>query len=90
MKTDTEIRAAGVRSLIIALGTVEAERFVALLLREPFDYTEWRQGLWPGVDVETLAREASAATETSARVAEPDEVQYGKKSPDNGSANTSQ
>ena len=25
------------------LGLMEAERFVTLILREPFDYTKWRQ-----------------------------------------------
>ena len=70
MKTDTEIRAAGVRSLVTALGAVEAERFIALVLREPFDYTEWRQGLWTGMDVETLAHEAAAADRAPSRVAE--------------------
>ncbi len=70
MKTDTEIRVVGVRSLVVALGAVDAERFVTLMLREPFDYTEWRQGLWQGVDVETLAREAAAPGTVPARVAE--------------------
>ena len=27
------------------LGDVEAERFIALIQREPFDYTKWRQEL---------------------------------------------
>jgi hypothetical protein len=33
----------GMRCLSNELGILNAERFVALLLREPFDYTEWRQ-----------------------------------------------
>jgi len=28
---------------------VEAERFIALMLREPFDYTEWQRGLYNDV-----------------------------------------
>jgi hypothetical protein len=28
---------------------VEAERFIALMLREPFDYTEWQRGLYKDV-----------------------------------------
>jgi hypothetical protein len=33
----------GMRCLNNELGILDAERFVALLLREPFDYTEWRR-----------------------------------------------
>jgi hypothetical protein len=47
MNTDTEIRLKGLKALTEALGPVEAERFVALLLREPFDYTQWQRELWP-------------------------------------------
>ena len=43
MKTDTEIRSDGVKALTDSLGEVEAERFVSLLLREPFDYTRWQK-----------------------------------------------
>jgi len=61
MKTDSEIRVLGFRALAQAMGTLEAERFVTLVLREPFDYTEWRQDLWEGQDVETISRAAMAA-----------------------------
>jgi len=37
MKTDTEIRLDGLKALTESLGQVEAERFVALLSREPFE-----------------------------------------------------
>ena len=40
MKSDSEIRAEGMAALVAALGAVEAERFIASLLRERFDYTE--------------------------------------------------
>lgn len=86
MKTDTEIRVVGVRSLVVALGAVDAERFVALMLREPFDYTEWRQGLWREADVETLAREAAAAVNAPSRVAETGEA-YGREPPEGGTTN---
>lgn len=66
MKTDTEIRTLGFRALAEAMGTLEAERFVTLLLREPFDYTEWRQTLWEGQDVETISRTAMAARRAKA------------------------
>ncbi|MCM1244988.1 MAG: hypothetical protein NC293_05000 [Roseburia sp.] len=43
MKTDTLIRNEGMDALIAKLGYVDAERFIMLVSREPFDYTEWRQ-----------------------------------------------
>jgi len=61
MKTDAEIRTLGFRALVEAMGTLEAERFITMLLREPFDYTEWRQALWEEMDVETISREAMTA-----------------------------
>ena len=45
MITDTEIRIKGFQILAEHLGDIEAERFIALIQREPFDYTKWRQGL---------------------------------------------
>ncbi len=69
MRTDTEIRTEGLRALTSSLGAVEAERFVTLLLREPFDYTEWRQQLWEGKDAVTLSREAMAARQAAKHAA---------------------
>jgi len=58
MRTDVEIRLNGVRALIQALGAVEAERFVALINRKRFDYTEWRKTQWPDETVGSLAAKA--------------------------------
>jgi hypothetical protein len=33
------------RVLAQYLGDVEAERFIVLIQREPFDYTKWRQNM---------------------------------------------
>ncbi|HAP21956.1 MAG TPA: hypothetical protein DCR27_11845 [Lachnospiraceae bacterium] len=43
MKSDKLIRNEGMEALIAKLGYVDAERFIMLVSREPFDYTEWRQ-----------------------------------------------
>jgi len=40
------------------MGPVEAERFIILLKRENFDYTQWRRPLWAGMGVEEISREA--------------------------------
>jgi len=58
MITEEELKVQGVRALIAALGDVEAERFVSLLTRAPFDYTKWRASLWPDFSVEELSRDA--------------------------------
>jgi hypothetical protein len=43
MLTDTVLRNSGMKILKENLGLMNAERFVTLILREPFDYTKWRQ-----------------------------------------------
>ena len=58
MKTDSEIRVDGLQILIEELGIVEAERFITLILREPFDYTKWRQNLWPDRSVDDISKAA--------------------------------
>ena len=58
MITDEELKVQGVRALIATLGDVEAERFISLLTRAPFDYTKWRVSLWPDVSVEELGHAA--------------------------------
>ncbi len=56
--TDTAIRQEGMRLLIKNLGTVEAERFVSLIIKEPFDYTEWRHQNLEDEEVRSLSRKA--------------------------------
>jgi hypothetical protein len=58
MLTDTEIRATGFRALFAALGDVQAEKFIALIQREPFDYTKWRRTLWPDKSIEEISQAA--------------------------------
>ena len=55
MITDTELKLRGIEALIAALGVVEAERFVSLILREPFDYTHWQRDLWPDKSLEEIS-----------------------------------
>ena len=58
MSTDTEVRVRGFSALVEALGPVEAERFIALLLRDPFDYTRWQRSLWAERGVHELSQAA--------------------------------
>ncbi|MDR0866892.1 MAG: hypothetical protein LBP75_00250 [Planctomycetota bacterium] len=46
MITDAVLRNDGMRVLAKHLGLVEAERFISLMIREPFDYTEWQRTLY--------------------------------------------
>ena len=59
MITDTEIRVKGVKALAESLGEVEAERFIAIIQREPFDYTEWQSELFNQMSVKQLSKKAS-------------------------------
>ena len=56
--TDNEIKLQGVDALISSLGEVQAERFITLMLREPFNYTEWQAKLWPDKSIEELSNMA--------------------------------
>lgn len=58
MISDTEIRIRGVEALMETLGSVDAERFIALIQREPFDYTKWQRTLWKDQSVEEISRRA--------------------------------
>ena len=58
MKTDAVIRSEGMKILSEQMGLVEAERFISLILREPFDYTEWQRNLYEGMSVEELGTKA--------------------------------
>ena len=63
MTTDTEVKIKGVRALTESLGRVGAERFIALIQREPFDYTKWQRTLWEGLGVEDVSRNAMRISE---------------------------
>lgn len=58
MRTDTEIKVKGIQTLIHAMGEVDAERFISLLSKEPFDYTIWQRELMNDLPVETLSQMA--------------------------------
>ena len=57
--TDTLLKSKAMGILVEKLGVVEAERFISLILKEPFDYTKWRkENLSDDLPVETLNRQA--------------------------------
>ncbi len=58
MRTDTLIKTEGMNILIEKLGKVDAERFIALIIKEPFDYTKWQQDLLKDLSVKELSKKA--------------------------------
>lgn len=61
MRTDTIVRREGIEILLKELGKVDAERFISLLSREPFDYTIWQIELFGEVNVRELSKKAMEA-----------------------------
>jgi hypothetical protein len=56
MLAEAVLRREGMKLLKERLGLVEAERFIALMNRESFDYTEWRRDMFEGMSVRELSR----------------------------------
>jgi hypothetical protein len=46
MYAEMALRNEGMQILVNKLGRVEAERFISLIIRKPFDYTEWQRILF--------------------------------------------
>lgn len=67
MKTDTEIKVEGTRALIKAMGTVEAERYIALMAREKFDYTKWRRTMLPEGSIQEISKAAMEYTKKKSK-----------------------
>ncbi len=63
MKTEAEIRMAGMQALIAALGLVEAESFLAAVSRDRFDYTEWRRTGLPDMSIDDIASAANRCSQ---------------------------
>lgn len=58
MRTDTVVKTEGMHVLLEKLGKVDAERFIALIIKEPFDYTTWQQNLFNNLSVRELSEKA--------------------------------
>ena len=58
MLTDTLLRQEGMKILSDRLGLVEAERFISLIIREPFDYTKWQENLYEDMTLDELCEKA--------------------------------
>jgi len=58
MYAEMTLRDEGMNVLVNHFGRVEAERFISLIIREPFDYTEWQRGLFNDLSVKELSNKA--------------------------------
>ncbi|MCF8372400.1 MAG: hypothetical protein K9H64_12300 [Bacteroidales bacterium] len=58
MITDSEIKVRGIDIFVSEMGEVLTERFISLILKEPFDYTKWQQGLFKTKNLDQLSNEA--------------------------------
>ena len=60
---DTILLNTGMKVLIDHMGLVEAERFVYLMNKEPFDYTKWHSTLYEGMSVREISDMAMKSRE---------------------------
>jgi hypothetical protein len=51
MMNEAVLRETVMQHLIKNFGNIEAERFISLIIREPFDYTKWRKDKFDDVSV---------------------------------------
>jgi len=54
MRADNTLRLDAMNLLVKGLGEVEAERFIYLIKRERFDYTEWQRNLWSDKNIDEV------------------------------------
>ncbi len=58
LRTDSAVRNDGMDALLKTLGKVDAERFISLIIKEPFDYTKWQSNIFSDKSVRELSDEA--------------------------------
>ena len=59
MRTDTIIRNEGTQVLMKNLGLIEAERFIMLIQKEPFDYSQWQENLFEDMSIDEISQKAT-------------------------------
>jgi len=58
--SDNELTMRGMNLLKAEFGPVDAERFVYVMTRDGFDYTEWQKDLFKGETVRSLGEKMMA------------------------------
>ncbi|MDR1700219.1 MAG: hypothetical protein LBR68_03415 [Lachnoclostridium sp.] len=54
MRTDNLVRVDAINILLANLGEVDTERFISLIKRDTFDYTEWRHSLFENQSIQEI------------------------------------
>jgi len=65
MRTDSALRYEAMELLLKVFGMVDAERFISMIKRDNFDYTEWRRMQWNDMTIEEIHEAATAYEKTS-------------------------
>ena len=58
MKSEIALRTEAMDILVKKLGLVDAERFIATIKKDSFDYTEWRRDLYKDKTIDDIYNEA--------------------------------
>jgi hypothetical protein len=58
LKSDTVILSEGMNALKDKLGILDSEKFISIILKERFDYTEWQRTLWAEKSLKEIHEEA--------------------------------
>jgi hypothetical protein len=56
---DTVLSKSAVKCLVDNFGIVQTERFISLIIKEPFDYTIWQKDLFNDMTTDELFTAAS-------------------------------
>ena len=59
MRTDSVVRLEAMDVLLATLGPVDAERFISMVKRDIFDYTEWRRDQWNDMTIDEIFEKAT-------------------------------
>jgi len=62
---DTVLKQSAVKCLIENFGAVQTERFISLIIKEPFDYTKWQKDLYNDMTADELFSAAANWKETA-------------------------
>ena len=62
---DTVLSQNAITCLIQNFGVVQTERFISLIIKEPFDYTKWQKDLYSDMTVDGLFNAASNWKQTA-------------------------
>ena len=65
--TESLIMEKGMRTLIDVLGIVNAERFITILIRDPFDYTKWQREYFDNMTVDEINEAAVSHSQNNTR-----------------------